>query len=235
MTQRESDETALVGSTLPDIHFTDVPATVADFLANDRRVALTIRPAPDGETDRFRITWQQLAYSEAQDRWLPVHGRSTNTSLWHRLSMSLRRVFNTVGAFLQGIMPTFDVDREQINVFVVNDTYVFKHYFDQDELFGQLEQYYNRDAYRFELPTEAAFETAATILDEFFYDLTLVDDIEPFCVVTQQGKDHSELMQSTVVKFDRGRHNIHLLQDQVSVDQAVERGAVPLEDAPVDL
>lgn len=52
-------------------------------------------------------------------------------------------------------MPSFDVDREELTLFVVDDIYLFKQYFEQDELFAALREYYNDEAYRFEVPADA--------------------------------------------------------------------------------
>lgn len=132
-------------------------------------------------------------------------------------------------------MPTFDVDRKSINVFEINDTYAFKQFFDQDDLFTQLEQYYNENAYRFELPTKADLNQVDDLLDGYFYDLHVVDNQAPFCVVIDRDKDHSDILRNAVVRYQRGDHYIFLMKDQLSVDQAVEHGATKLRETDLPL
>lgn len=43
---------------------------------------------------------------------------------------------------------------ERINVFEVDETCLFKHYFDGKGVFNHLRRYYNNQQYRFEVPTK---------------------------------------------------------------------------------
>ena len=53
-------------------------------------------------------------------------------------------------------MPTFDVDSTRINAFEVEDAglYIFSQYFDEDEIFDELREWYDSEKYRFEVPAE---------------------------------------------------------------------------------
>ena len=130
-------------------------------------------------------------------------------------------------------MPSFEVDREEIAVFVLDDVYVFKQYFEQDELFADLRAYYNDDTYRFEVPKEA-FESVVDRLEEHFYEPVVVDDVEPFCVVKRKYTDHPDvLFKTAVAKQSTGDHTVFLLRDRLSVDQAVEQGATRVAETDV--
>ena len=53
-------------------------------------------------------------------------------------------------------MPAFDVDTTEINAFEVKDAnlYIFSQYFDQEEVFAELREYYDSEQYRFEVPAD---------------------------------------------------------------------------------
>ena len=130
-------------------------------------------------------------------------------------------------------MPSFEIDRQELTVFTLDDAYVFKQFFEQDDLFADLQKYYNDDTYRFEV-TEEAFEAVADRLEEHFYEPVVVDDIEPFCVVKRKYTDHPDvLFKTAVAKQSIGNHTVFLLKDQLSVEQAVEQGATRLEETDV--
>ena len=74
--------------------------------------------------------------------------------------------------------------QEQINVFEVDETYLFKQYFDGDEMFDRLKQYYNNQQYRFEVPPDE-FEDLQSFLAEYGYGL-VVDVIEEFVIIQSQ-------------------------------------------------
>ncbi|MFB6298199.1 MAG: hypothetical protein ABEH56_06735 [Salinirussus sp.] len=66
-------------------------------------------------------------------------------------------------------MPQFDVDAERITVFRIDDEYLFSHYFDQTDVFEDLSEYYNEDAYRFAVPAED-FDDVRERLEEAYTD-----------------------------------------------------------------
>jgi hypothetical protein len=121
-------------------------------------------------------------------------------------------------------MPTFDVDREEITAFEFGGRYIFKQYFDNDDLFQELEQYYKSDKYRFEVP-EGELSEVRQVLDNYFYELEIADSIEEYCVVQQKEADSSTILRNAVLSQRQGNHDIFLMKDKLSVRQAVEQGA----------
>jgi len=129
-------------------------------------------------------------------------------------------------------MPSFEVDTEEINAFEINDRYLCTTYFDEESLFNQLKQYFYSDKYRFEIP-ECDLEQVRQILDEFFYDLVIEDSWEDYCVATDKEADSSTILRTSVMKTRRGRHEIFLMKDKLSVEQAIEHGASEIEKSGV--
>ena len=127
-------------------------------------------------------------------------------------------------------MPSFDVDREQVNLFRVEDRYLFKQYFDQDTVFTALRDYYNQDDYRFEVPPDVV-EEVKQVLREHMFEPVVVDAPAEFCVVYPKYTDHPDVLFKTAVlqRSKRDRH-LFLLKDQLSVEQAVNNGATRLAD-----
>lgn len=61
-------------------------------------------------------------------------------------------------------MLSFNIETEEITVFGIGNRYIFKTYFDEDQLFKELEKYYNEDKYRFETP-ESDLEQVRQIVE----------------------------------------------------------------------
>ena len=131
-------------------------------------------------------------------------------------------------------MPSFDVDREQVNLFRVEDRYLFKQYFDQDTVFTALRDYYNQDDYRFEVPPDVV-EEVKQVLREHMFEPVVVDAPAEFCVVYPKYTDHPDVLFKTAVlqRSKRDKH-LFLLKDQLSVEQAVNNGATRLVDTDLD-
>lgn len=123
--------------------------------------------------------------------------------------------------------------REQINVFEVDGTYLFKHYFEGAAVFQRLEGYYNNQQYRFEVPPER-FADLREFLDAHGYELTVVDFVEEFVVAVEQYTAHpDDIFKSSVMQRAVEGYNCFLLTDQPAVEQAVGDGAIRLTETPL--
>jgi len=120
--------------------------------------------------------------------------------------------------------------QEQINVFEVDETYLFKHYFDGDEVFDRLKQYYNNQQYRFEVPPDE-FEDLQSFLAEYGYGLVVVDVIEEFVVVVEKYTTHPEnIFKASVIHRSVDGYNCFLMTDQAAVEQATREHATRLTE-----
>lgn len=130
-------------------------------------------------------------------------------------------------------MPEFGVNKEEINLFRLRDTYVFNHYFKGEEIFSELRDFYNRNEYRFEVK-EDELEKVQEILEENFYETNIVKDLEPYFVVKEKYTKHSNILKSSVLNITRGNYHIFLMKDKLSEEQAIEEGAEKLEDIDME-
>lgn len=126
-------------------------------------------------------------------------------------------------------MPTFDVDWTTIPAFAVDETYLVTHDFEDEELFGELSEYYNGETYRFEVPSEE-YDAVQDLLGEFYYELERVEDLAAYCVVKAQYTQHAAILKRSVENWTRDGHHFFVMQDCQAVDVAVEQGATPLSE-----
>ena len=87
-------------------------------------------------------------------------------------------------------MPTFDIEAEGIIAFNIGNRYIFETYFDENQLFKQLETYYNMDKYRFEMPDSDSGEVRQ-VLEEYYYEIETMDSVEDYCIVVDRSKNPS--------------------------------------------
>lgn len=126
-------------------------------------------------------------------------------------------------------MSDFDVDREPILFFPVDDAYFFKHYFERNDVFEELSEFYVQDEYRFEVPAEA-FEAVSEVLREAYYEPTVVEEMEEYCVVKERFEEYAPILRNAVVHWQRDGYNFFLLKDDLSVKAAIEKGATPIAE-----
>lgn len=126
-------------------------------------------------------------------------------------------------------MPTFTVDAEPITIFRIDDEYLFSHYFEREDVFERLQQYYNGDAYRFEVPA-GEFDEVSEYLEAEYYEPQVVDDLEPYCVVKEQYTEHADVLRQSVAHWERRGHMFFLMEDETAVAEALEQGATRVEE-----
>lgn len=199
----------------------------------EQDVELWIRPERVG--DGYTVEWTTLDYDQAEREWRPRYDvEATPDDEQGLLHQRAGQLLSSIRAVLTERMPSFDVDREQITVFVIDDTYLFKHYFEQDTVFTELQRYYNEDDYRFEIPTNA-FDEVQELLQEHFYDPVVVDEPAQFCVVHPKYADHPDvLFKASVLQRSNENYHVFLMKDQLSVEQAVNNGATQLADTDLE-
>lgn len=128
-----------------------------------------------------------------------------------------------------------DVDRTAVNAFPMREVVLVRHYFESDAAFTVVEPYYDRGNYRFEIPREEFRAVRADLLT-YGYELELVTEIVDYAVVVRKYSRHPEIVrEDAVVKFSNDDFNVFVVPDESAVRDAVDGGAVRLENAPVEV
>lgn len=120
-------------------------------------------------------------------------------------------------------------ERDPIYVFKIDESYLFSHYFARTDIFSELQEYYNDDEYRFEVP-EDDFPWVLELLEETHYKPIRVEDIEEFAVVKEQYTEHADILRNSVIHWSRDGYNFFVMQTPLAVEEAVENGATRIED-----
>jgi len=118
----------------------------------------------------------------------------------------------------------------QVNAFEVDGTYLFKHYFEGEDVFDRLRPFYNHSQYRFEVPPEE-FAELRGFLAEQGYELVVVEALAKFVVAVEKYTAHPEsIFEDSVGQRSADGHNCFLLTDQYAVAGAVAEGATRLPE-----
>lgn len=126
-------------------------------------------------------------------------------------------------------MPRAEGRANRVLVFDVGDEYVFSHYFDHGGVFDQLREYYADDAYRFEVPPDE-FGAVRAALADVGYEIEVIEDPEPYCVVVEQYTEHAVILRESVANWTRRGHHFFLMRDEFAVEKALDHGATPVAE-----
>lgn len=125
-------------------------------------------------------------------------------------------------------------DSEPVNVFEVDEMYLFRHYVNGEEVFDRLKQYYNNQQYRFELPPDE-FDEIRSFLADHGYELVPIDAVAQFSVVVEKYTAHPEnIFKASVAQRSVDDYNCFLMVDQFSVAVAVDDGATRLTNVDLE-
>ncbi len=125
-------------------------------------------------------------------------------------------------------MPTFGIveKRPRINIFKLGGAYYFKHFFDDPELFRELEPYYDKPSYRFRMATVDERNKVMKLLDTNGYEPVLIEDPAPFTVEISRYRKYGELLKNSVENYLLRDKVVLVMKDLVWVEQTVAMGAV---------
>lgn len=125
-------------------------------------------------------------------------------------------------------MPLFDIaeKRPLINIFKLGRAYYFKHFFDNPEMFLELEPFYEKARYRFRMATAGERNKVMKILDKKGYDPTLIEDPAPFTVEISRYQKYGELLKNSVESYPLRDRIVLVMKGLVWVEQAAAMGAV---------
>ena len=124
-------------------------------------------------------------------------------------------------------MPTFDKmeNRQRINIFKFNKAYYFKHFFDDLEIFRELEPYYEKASYRFKMATAGERNKVMKLLDRKGFDPNIIEDAAPYTVEIGKFQKYGELLKNSIESYPLRDKLLLVMKDMVWVEQALTMGA----------
>ncbi len=125
----------------------------------------------------------------------------------------------------------FDVvqKRARINIFRARGGWIFKHYFEEQETFRDLAEYYDRDGYRFVLKTLGERNKAMKILERRGFEVALVESARGYTVKLSRYSRYAFLLKNSVAHFETPEWRIFLMKDLAAVEEALRQGAKLVE------
>ncbi|MFA4935244.1 MAG: hypothetical protein WC568_05350 [Candidatus Methanoperedens sp.] len=125
-------------------------------------------------------------------------------------------------------MPMFDITEKRpgINIFKLNKAFYIKHFFDNPELFRELEPYYEKASYRFKMATTGERNKIMKFLDMKGYDPTIIENPAPYTVEISKYTKYGELLKNSVESYPLRDKIVLVMKDMACVEQAVAMGSV---------
>jgi hypothetical protein len=122
---------------------------------------------------------------------------------------------------------SFDVikRRKKISLFKIGKIWVFKHFFEDKEMFKAMADFYNENRFRFEFKTFGERNNALKILERAGFDYELVEDLRPYVVKLSRYSKYAPLLRNSISRMETSDWRIFLMKDQAAVEEATRMGA----------
>ncbi|KXA99553.1 hypothetical protein AKJ40_02870 [candidate division MSBL1 archaeon SCGC-AAA259M10] len=118
----------------------------------------------------------------------------------------------------------------KINLFHIDSTYIFKHYFKDRDQFEDFRDYYNSLEFRFEVDENELEDAVEKLVDQgFSVNIVEREDIPEYTVVIDKYKKHSHLLKKSVDVIEVGDEKALVLKDKVAKEEALDQGKEPDE------
>jgi hypothetical protein len=74
------------------------------------------------------------------------------------------------------------------------------------------------------------FDSFREQLADEYIELVVADELEPYCVVKDKYTEHADILRDSVLSWERDGQLFFLMKDDLSVKEAIEQGATPVEE-----
>lgn len=125
-------------------------------------------------------------------------------------------------------MSEFNVQkkRDKINVFKLNKIYVFKHFFNDKEIFKDLVDFYNPESFRFEMKSAGARnKVMKTLYMKYGFDANYIETPNDFTVIIGKDKKYAAILKNSIDFKETKDARIFIMKDLATVGEAINLGA----------
>lgn len=116
--------------------------------------------------------------------------------------------------------------RDIINVFKLDKIYIFKHFFDDKEIFKDLVDFYNSELFRFEMESAGARnKVMKTLYMKYGFDANYIEDPADYTVMIGKDQKYAGILKNSVDFKETKDARIFIMKDLAAVKDAISLGA----------
>ncbi|HJH31616.1 MAG TPA: hypothetical protein C5S50_05445 [Methanosarcinaceae archaeon] len=113
-----------------------------------------------------------------------------------------------------------------INVFKLDKIYIFKHFFDDKEIFKDLVDFYNSELFRFEMESAGARnKVMKTLYMKYGFDANYVENPADYTVMIGKDQKYAQILKDSVDFKETKDARIFIMKDLAAVEDALSLGA----------
>ncbi len=118
---------------------------------------------------------------------------------------------------------------KKITIIKAGGHWAFKHFFEDQGIFKELADYYDRDEFRFVLKTPGERNLVAKLLERRGFAVRLIENPRGYVVKIGRKSRYSWLLKNSLARIENDEWRIFLMKDEESVKEAIKQGAKLVE------
>ena len=107
--------------------------------------------------------------------------------------------------------------------------WIFKHFFEDRDIFKELADYYDKEGYRFVLRTPGERNLVQKLLERRGFEVILAENSRGYVVKLSRQSRYSAVLKNSLAQIETDEWRIFLMKDLAAVKEALHQGAKLVE------
>jgi hypothetical protein len=119
--------------------------------------------------------------------------------------------------------------KKSIAIIKAGSHWLFKHFFEDKDIFKELADYYDKDGYRFVLKTPGERNLVQKLLERRGFEVALVEDSRGYIVKLGRQSRYAAVLKDSLAQIETNEVRVFLMKDKAAVKEALRQGAKLVE------
>ena len=119
--------------------------------------------------------------------------------------------------------------KKEITIIKAGSHWLFKHFFEDKQIFQELADYYDKDGYRFVLKTPGEKNLVGKLLARRGFAVTVLENSRGYVVKLSHKSRYSWMLKNSLAQIETPEWRIFLMKDRETVQEAIRQGAKLVE------
>jgi hypothetical protein len=119
--------------------------------------------------------------------------------------------------------------KKSITIIKAGSHWIFKHFFEDKDIFKELADYYDKEGYRFVLRTPGERNLVQKLLERRGFEVILAESSRGYVVKLSRQSRYSAVLKNSLAQIETDEWRIFLMKDLAAVKEALHQGAKLVE------
>jgi hypothetical protein len=119
--------------------------------------------------------------------------------------------------------------KKSITIIKAGSHWIFKHFFEDKDIFKELADYYDKDGYRFVLRTPGERNLVQKLLERRGFEVIQAETSRGYVVKLSRQSRYVAVLKNSLTQIETNEWRVFLMKDQAAVKEALRQGAKLVE------